>query len=416
MAKKKNQNYNYHIYAVIDTANKMVFVGESINPNETSILSKHRKGQISCTDWEFGDNPNLEFIMLDIVNCKSHEVLKHILAWAHFFEILEFELLMPEYRLALLENLKDDTISIFQKNCEQYTLDEIRTRNIPIPEVAISTPTVDCNDTKLTQLNVRVTPDTISAFREYCAAMNITQSQGLSILLNLTDCSDTDAYSSHITSLTKQNQSLKEKIDAASKERKSNSDKYHNKYNATSTVLSDIVHYITKELPTDKVHPNHISPCSFAEGQLYHEFDSYQYPSQAGAIEITLQDIVRNKSNRTYPLFLLVTDSHDRNLKFRYYPRTNFAGIAPYNEGFAINGSKWLYGFTLSDDGAADLIASIPLEYTSFEEKLSREIAREIEANRSELEYSSSLKGKNNSEQYSLDSFRGSNDKYVIKL
>lgn len=395
---KKNKSNIFYIYAVIDIPGKMVFIKESVNPDRTSILSEHRKGKIDCTDWEFEGKTYLEFIILDIVHCKPNEALKHILAWGHFFQNLKFEVLMPEYRLDMMEDLKDDTIELYTQKCEPYTLDEILTRSVPIPEIEISTPTIEEIGNKLTQLNVRVMPDVIDAFREFCTKCNATQSQGLSILLDLAGCSNTDAYANSINRLKQQNQVLKNKIETDCKELKCDKDKYRNKYNEFAKVLSDVVNHSTKGLNTNTVHPDHISPCKFKDGQLYHEFDSYEYPTEAGAIEITLQDIVRNKSNQRYPLFLLVTDQQGRRLKFRYYPRHNFAGLAPHHVGFAFTGSKWIYGYTLSGDGAVDLVTSIPIknqnefiftndsESTTFEEKLLREISREIEANRSEIE------------------------------
>ena len=58
--------------------------------------------------------------------------------------------------------------------------------------------------------------------------------------------------------------------------------------------------------------------------------------------------------------FLLFSTSTGEKIKLRLYYRNSFAGLYPM--AYAYKDSLWIVGYTISDDGAANMALGIPID------------------------------------------------------
>lgn len=92
--------------------------------------------------------------------------------------------------------------------------------------------------------------------------------------------------------------------------------------------------------------------------------EKYHYPTTAGVYILRPTQILFGKGR--YPaIFILGIGENGEYLKFRFYPKSYFAGINPKNEKYWLRGSVWLIGCEPANDGAMDVIFAFPLDVTS---------------------------------------------------
>jgi len=95
-------------------------------------------------------------------------------------------------------------------------------------------------------------------------------------------------------------------------------------------------------------------------------FRSHRYPTEGGCYEVYILDLVRGLQNKkvtpdhSVPIFVCGQLDDASLVKFRWYPKKDFIGIRPYEEGFGSGEEPWLLGCIISEDGAADLVCAVP--------------------------------------------------------
>lgn len=104
----------------------------------------------------------------------------------------------------------------------------------------------------------------------------------------------------------------------------------------------------------------------------------YPYPKGSGSCKMTLEMLVMGKGLYS-PLFVLGHTPEGEKIKLRWYPKPERVGIYPRSNRYAYEGAEWLVGYIEAQDGAADLLAVVPLDKFKID-------ATQVDAEKSSLD------------------------------
>lgn len=109
-------------------------------------------------------------------------------------------------------------------------------------------------------------------------------------------------------------------------------------------------------------------PHSIKGNEGYRLFHLHQYPSAGGCHEVIINGLVRGFSRakqnaeQCAPLFICGTLLEDNTtVKYRWYAKKDYIGVSPINWDLTCLGDRWLLCCIIAKDGAADLVAAVPM-------------------------------------------------------
>lgn len=227
--------------------------------------------------------------------------------------------------------------------------------------------TKDFPERPMTQLNLRVSPYTADAFRAYCREHRLTQNEALAVLLSGRHFDEQDSaeaayleelhrYQTTITEVTDKYEALQEK-------QKTREESDWQKARSWAKIMNKLLDYVIEraelgEPPAKKKY--------FKRDHNRVGFHKYRTPPGSGCVVVRLDALLYGQSIHP-PLFLLTThiveeDGSEELLKFRYYPRARFVGVPPGATKYSCPGSLWAIGYIPASDGAAEVLAALPLD------------------------------------------------------
>ena len=216
----------------------------------------------------------------------------------------------------------------------------------------------------MTQMNLRVSSVTAAAFRNFCKEQKLTQNEALSVLL--THASDsTLAQNAALTEIARCKRALEElneKYADITAKQHSKEESDWTKVRDWAKVMQDMLSYILERKVPGRW-PT-IRPGYFKRDHNQLEFSQYQYPKESRCFLVQLDNLIYSKGR--YPALFILAHRVNENgeleyLKFRYYPRSRFVGVALNASVFACQGAEWLIGCIPAPDGAMNVFASLPI-------------------------------------------------------
>ena len=216
------------------------------------------------------------------------------------------------------------------------------------------------------KLTVRLSPWEKERLIKFAAEMQLNQRQTVQYLISKCCFKDDifpaweddpyvrvllKAYRDDNQRLKDENENLKEQLSPGRK------NKLDRKEQQIQNIRSGVAVFFGMMQPNGKI------PLEVERG-LYKDCphtDQYHYPEKAGVY------ILRPTSNLCgkgrYPaIFILGLGDDGECLKFRFYPKSYFAGVNPKNEKFWLRGSVWLIGCEQVNDAAMDMTFAFPLD------------------------------------------------------
>lgn len=356
------------IYAILNIEKRLAYVGKSRAKDPRARLNAHLRGECRWTRDEFGpesDDPP-DFYILESIKCPGAEAYRHIVAWCRFFEENEFELLMSPGVCRACRDFLPETEAIYNTECANLSLEEALTRDVPMQMwTRKGTALPAKQSTPLTQLNLRVREDVVQNFRRFCRENDITQSEGLRILLvSAKGSSRCDMALSMQRELKRQEQCLR-MMEANNKELriqlKSAAQTNSKKLKEWAAVMRKLLDSIAEAVPHAELTNPKLKVQSFHVAKKSVDFKKYQYPAGSNLCTVRLDALVYGKG-LTPPIFVLGHTLEGIPIKLRWYPKAEWVGFPPKATMYACKDAKWLMGYLPAKDGAMDLIASVPIE------------------------------------------------------
>ena len=367
----------YWVYCILDDIMETVFVGKSYAKRPKAQYYSHMREEHMLTKDAYATTYLTEpkFIILECVYCTGRMAFKHVLAWYHYFEEQGYAVLTDEKAGYMVDNPNFETQQIYKEFCAPYTLQEVLNREVKEPrteqEKMQKNEQKNANEEALLQMNMRVKDSIAQSFRNFCKERELTQSEGIRLLLLGEDFSNRDlvmqSYQQELNTIKAENTKLKEQNEEllVLQRDKESWTLHHRK--AWTHVAKTIVNCMVERarIPYFPFELNKtILRIKSKEG---HElFSNHYYPQEGGCFEVIVSGLVYGMGRETsspeqnMPLFVCGKLEDKTPLKFRWYPRKDFIGVYPNDKNISFEG-KWLLGCVIAKDGAADLICAVPL-------------------------------------------------------
>ena len=251
--------------------------------------------------------------------------------------------------------------------------------------------TDDSKDT-LVQMNVRVKKSVAQSFRSFCEERRLTQSEGLRLLLLGEDFSKRDLI------MQVYQQEMIEKHDEIIRLRGQNKELLELQRGKESWIQHQRKEWIkiAKTMLDYLISQTAVRPIENGIKMRPHRFESrwgkrifrsHRYPAEGGCYEVHIIDLVRGLQSKkvtpdhSVPIFVCGQLDDATLVKFRWYPKKDFIGIRPYEEGFGSGEEPWLLGCIISEDGAADLVCAVPSHMNNQTQLSSLDIENELDLN-----------------------------------
>lgn len=367
----------YWIYCILDEITETVFVGKSYAKRPKTQYYSHMREEHSLTKdaYSIAYLTNPDFVILECVYCTGRIAFKHVLAWYIYFEEQGYTILTDEKAGSMVDNPNFETQQIYDRFCAPYTLQEVLTRKVKEPwteqEEMKENKQEDTGEEALQQMNIRVKESVARSFRSFCKERDLTQSEGLRLLLLSEAFADRDvvmqSYQQEFDALRTENSKLKEeniKLLTLQRDKESWALRHRKEWiHIAKAIVSCMVErayipYFPFEL--------HKTIHRFKSNEGYELFSSHYYPQEGGCFEVIVSGLVyglgrvNNNPERNVPLFVCGKLKDKTPLKFRWYPRKDFIGVPPSDKNISYEG-KWMLGCAIAKDGAADLVCAVPL-------------------------------------------------------
>ena len=218
------------------------------------------------------------------------------------------------------------------------------------------------------QLCLRITPGEKEAFRNFCRARNLRQTDALARLLN-TSSENTapdirrlsellEASEAQCAKLTEENDRLRDGKTVPRSERIENHAREIFNF-AQQAVRTFVKHTYTREKYTNLP----IKEFRYEEfKRRIPQSERYQYPLEEGCYVVKLLALVWGKTRN--PMYFVMGQTLEGEcLKFRFYQKKEFVGVQVRQSYYALLDSQWLLAGRKAPDGAVDLMAAFPLLY-----------------------------------------------------
>jgi len=231
----------------------------------------------------------------------------------------------------------------------------------------------------MTQMNMRVTEGTATAFRAFCQRHDFTQNEALASLL--AKHNDADMIESP---LLLELQRYKEENDELANEIRELRD-FQRRVKLTdwkrcrdwANVANSMFEYIVDIGP--RYDPSKIKVSRFKWVGAKEIFHSYEWLEGSGAVVVRLDGLMYSQGQNA-ALFVLThkaENGEEKRIRFRWYPNDRFFGVPPRSTKYAYPGALWIMGYMPDTDGAAKLISALPVECIRGTEKLFNSIQNE---------------------------------------
>lgn len=228
----------------------------------------------------------------------------------------------------------------------------------------------DSKDT-LVQMNIRVKKSVAQSFRSFCETRRLTQSEGLRLLLMGEDFPNRDlimrVYQQEMTEKDDEIICLREQNKELLEFQRGKESWIQHQRKEWIKIAKTMLDYLTSQT-TVRPFENGIKmrPHRFESRWGKRIFRSHRYPTEGGCYEVYILDLVRGLQNKkvtpdhSIPIFVCGQLEDGTLVKFRWYPKQDYIGIRPCEEGFGSGEEPWLLGCIISQDGAADLVCAVP--------------------------------------------------------
>ena len=348
---------------------KKIYIGKTFSRRLSAVYRRHCRGEVMATKrfTRKGGKPKLH--LLSRGEMDPYQAYRLVVAFVHVFQQAGYEILNCAKTTMRANDLHPET---------KVLVDELKKENIEelLSRTLVKKPTdadfmlfeEDQSEKELAtqKLTIRVSPLEKERFTRFAGEMQMTQRQALQHLISKFCMGDSlfppweedpyvrsilRAYREKNQKLNDENVSLREQMGDGRKnalERK--------KQQLHNLKLGATVYF-------EMMRPNSKVPLMIERG-MYKDCpytDKYHYPAEAGVYILRPTDILYGKGR--YPaIFVLGVGDGEEGLKFRFYPKSYFAGINPKNERFWLRGSVWLIGCERANDGAMDMTLAYPLD------------------------------------------------------
>ncbi len=363
MGKKYKEMLLYNIYAIIEPDTDAVYVGKTTINNPYSKRKYIINGGISSIDGEFSEN--CKFVLLESVYVSKEDAFRHILSWYRFFEDNGYDVLVKDKAAHMLEFPKERTEKIYNEICLPYSVKEVLERKVLPLNVAEETEDIQTEQHPFTQLNIRVRENVAESFRAVSRNFGLSQNDTLKLLLLGKDDAMKTSIADEICILKQKARNYKELLEQQRRQDSAKMNRALKKHKEKIKTLESSINLLVKFL--GNVRAEQIKPQYIKEEYGNKLFHSYSYPETSGCCLARLEEIVNGKyrtSERgtvTSAKFLLFNTMDDKKIKLRFYAQGGFIGRSPIS--CAYKGSLWIIGYTISDDGAANIVSGIPIDY-----------------------------------------------------
>lgn len=377
-SKFRSEIRRYWIYCILDEIKETVYIGKSYAKNPKSNYYAHLRGEYARTKDAYADADitQPDFFILEALYCTGRVGFKHILAWYTYFRAHNFTTLTEDNVEYMMDNMSSDTNEIYDEVCAPYTLSTVLSREVhaPIaPQAASGKPKKEKDGTDtLKQLNIRVKPCIAQSFRAFCSERNLSQSNGLRLLLLTEDYNARElVMRSFLQEVNEKNAEiacLEEKCKELTELQKENETWVQYQRKEWTRIAKEIVGYVIAHSNLASPHlRTSLKSCSIKGTEGHRLFQLHQYPSSGGCYEVTITGLVRGYSRRKQdveqydPLFVCASMADGTLLKMRYYPKADYIGVHPAKWDLTYWGEQWLLCCIIAKDGAADLICAVPM-------------------------------------------------------
>ena len=365
----------YRIYALVAHTAKAAYISKSWSDDITSTVYRHSHGKVVWTAAYFAlDKPVL--YILDTVTCTSTEVCNYAAAWRKHFANAGYTILSPAkqhnedlgfFGQALLARLRNTNLEELLR-CVRPT----------------SNPKIDqyvCTDYMgdPVQLNIRTNDTTKHAFNSFAKTRHLYAGDALTLLLNeVAKLEAEDACSElyyqiieHQSTLYQQREELNRLRATLSKYRAEGAILSSEKHQleAALTLISGIADWYNKQVtPVDQP----IRPIRYKRWKKTVSLQTkqqYCYPNwESGLLVMQIEEVLWGKGR--YPaIFILGVGADGTKVKLRFYPKKTHVGISPRHSPFCTRDNMWLFVYQRSNDGAADIVGSLPVFFIDNDAK-----------------------------------------------
>ncbi|MBQ9970444.1 MAG: hypothetical protein IJP15_08155 [Oscillospiraceae bacterium] len=352
----------HRIYALIDRELKVAFVGKSYARDLSSLYSKHVNGRSYHTADYFGKEPpkvKPELLILEEVHCTGAVAYKHVVAWSLYLEEHGFLMLTQTGTMLYSEQLLPETQEIYD-SISQQAIEEVMQRTASLTRNPQKEKVVRQKVQKVSKpkLSIRVDKQDKDIFMELKRGMGVTQREVFHLLLDGVVFDHEGNYiplirrqKNQIQDLEQEVQNLKNQL-AEERMSKKHDGRIREILNHAKTVtgkyvqmLMQDVYYLDDALRPVRKPRNNI-----------HDFP---YPIEDGHAVIQLEEIIYGSS--TGMVFVLGWTEDEKPIKLRHYGKREFLGSDPRVSSYAVRGTWWQVHYRINKDGAADLMAALPL-------------------------------------------------------
>lgn len=380
MSKDYEKKIVHHIYAIIEPGVDVVYVGKTTIENPLKKRNNAINGRIRSVDGEFSEK--CKFFLLESIYVSKPVAFRHILAWYRFFEENGYDVLAMNGAAYMLEFPQDETMNIYNEVCLAHSVEEVLERKI-LPLKRIEEPEqTQTEPYPFTQLNIRVRENVADSFRSISRKLGLSQNDTLKLLLMEKDDEIKISLADEICALKQEIHNYKELVEQQRKQHSIDKNRAIEKNRQLVKIFRDFINLLADFLKGldfstgETIKPKRFNDCK----ELFH---SCSYPLTSGCCIATMDEIIMGKYHTselgkvTPTKFLLFSTLDGKKMKLRLYGGNSFVGFYPM--AHAYKNSLWIVGYTISDDGAANMVLGIPLdcvhkespvnENTFFEEK-----------------------------------------------
>lgn len=365
----------HHIYAIIEPDVDVVYVGKTTIENPHKKRNDAINGRILSVDGEFSEN--CKFSLLESIYVSKPVAFRHILAWYRFFEENGYDVLAMNGAAYMLEFPQNETMNIYNEVCLPHSVEEVLERKV-LPLKKIEEPeqhqTEQC---PFTQLNIRVRENVADSFRSLSRKLGLSQNDTLKLLMTEKNDEMKISLADEICVLKQEIHNYKELLERQRKQYSKDKNRSIEKNRQLVKIFKDSINLLADflkglDFPAGEIiKPKRFNACK----ELFH---SYLYPLTSGCCIATMDEIIMGKYHTselgkvTPTKFLLFSTLDGKKIKLRLYEKNSFAGIYPMAHAY-IN-SLWIVGYTISDDGAANMVLGIPIDYVYKESHVDENI------------------------------------------
>ena len=355
------------IFALIFGRN--VYIGKTTSGRLSAVYRRHCRGEVIATKrfTKKGGKPRLHLFHRE--EMEPYQAYRLVLVLVHMFQEAGYEILNGAKTIMRANDMHPETEALANELKKENVVELLVRTLVERPTAAdfkLQTEEKVVREAATEKITVRATSCEKERFTKFAAEMNLNQRQTMQYLISKCQMKDEifppweddpyvrtiiGAYREENQKLKNENEDLKEQLGAG------RNNALERKNQQLQLLKAGVKAFFEMMYPNSKVplviEQGYYKDCPYT--------DKYQYPAETGVYILRPTDILYGKGR--YPaIFILGAGVDDEHLKFRFYPKSYFAGINPKNEKFWLRGSVWLVGCEQANDGAMDMIFAFPLD------------------------------------------------------